>query len=97
MHIQTCPICKTHVQKSERYSNYVCEDCKKRAVNSEGLPVKFFNKDFGGGFIAIAIKDNIEHKSEDHICFVDGIECYADEARFGGIVIVPVKNKQIQE
>lgn len=91
MHIQTCPICKTHVQASERYPNYVCEDCKKRAVNSEGLPVKFFNKDFGGGFIAIARKDNIEYKSENHVCFINDIECYADEAKMGGIVVIPVK------
>ena len=27
---------------------------------------------------------------ESHECFVDGIECYADEARFGGIVIETV-------
>lgn len=25
-----------------------------------------------------------------HTCFIDGIECFADEARFGGIVIQTV-------
>jgi hypothetical protein len=29
---------------------------------------------------------------ESHECFVDGIACYADETRFGGIVIEPVFN-----
>lgn len=92
MSIQTCPICHTHVQKSERYPKYICEDCKKRAVNSEGLPVKFFNIDFGGGFVAVTIKNDIEQKSQDHVCFVDGVKCYADEAKFGGVVVVPMKD-----
>jgi len=30
---------------------------------------------------------------DSHECFVDRIECYADEARFGGIIIQPIFNK----
>jgi hypothetical protein len=26
-----------------------------------------------------------------HVCYIDGVACYADEARFGGIVIQTVK------
>lgn len=38
-----------------------------------------------GGFIA-GYADNGEEHGQ-HICYIDGIKCWADEARFGGIVI----------
>lgn len=38
-----------------------------------------------GGFEAIATDTKEKHPS--HICYIEGVECWADEARFGGIVI----------
>ena len=35
------------------------------------------------GFISV-INDTI---GEDHECYINNIKCYADEARFGGIVV----------
>ena len=40
-----------------------------------------------GGFAAIVADTKAEHPS--HICYIEGVECWADEARFGGIVVQP--------
>ena len=40
-----------------------------------------------GGFIAYYADSNQIEIYPSHRCFIDGISCYADEARFGGIVI----------
>lgn len=90
---QKCPICSAAVSSSERYPNYVCHECVGKAVNEDGHPVKFFNTSFAGGFVAVIEKNGIEEKSENHICFIDKKKFYADEAHFGGIVVVPSKIK----
>jgi len=41
-----------------------------------------------GGFIAEYEDTGESYPS--HECYVDGIPCYADEGRFGGIVIQPL-------
>jgi len=38
-----------------------------------------------GGFQAIVADTEEEYPS--HICYIEGIKCWADEARFGGIAI----------
>ena len=40
-----------------------------------------------GGFKAVV--DETQEEGEDHICYIEGVKCWADEARFGGIVIEP--------
>lgn len=61
---------------------------KKRAVDKEGNSVSFENKDmFGFGFKSIhMIKGEYEDR-EDRECFIDNIACYAQENRFGGIIV----------
>jgi hypothetical protein len=38
-----------------------------------------------GGFEAIVANTKAEYAS--HICYIEGVKCWADEARFGGIAI----------
>lgn len=38
-----------------------------------------------GGFEAVVVESQEKHLG--HICYIDGVECRADEYRFGGIVI----------
>lgn len=38
-----------------------------------------------GGFEAVV--DENQKKHHGHVCYIDGVECLADEYRFGGIVI----------
>jgi len=85
---QFCPICSKPVPVSERYPMYVCMDCAARAVSRDGRALSFFNESLSGGFAA-QITDTGETYSS-HECYINGIQCYADEAHFGGIVIQPV-------
>ena len=51
-----------------------------------GRAVQFFNLSMSGGFGGCYMDTNEPYN--EHLCYVDGIECYANEARFGGIVVV---------
>ncbi|RYZ70427.1 MAG: hypothetical protein EOP91_13465 [Lysobacteraceae bacterium] len=85
MTTQLCPICRTQTTPSERYPRHVCQSCAARASSAHGRLLSFSNVGFSGGFIAHYAGTDEVHDS--HECFIDGIECWADEARFGGIVI----------
>lgn len=85
---QACPICSAGQPMSSRYPTYVCGACAASAVDERGQKLAFSNVDGSGGFIA-AYADKSE-KRESHICFISAVKCWADEARFGGIVIVPL-------
>jgi len=80
-----CPICKVALQAYERYPNYICPSCASKATDKHGRLLCFGNINLSGGFEAFYL-DN-KKKYDSHICYINGIECYADEARFGGIVI----------
>jgi len=85
---QPCPICSSQVPASERYPRYVCRDCAARAKSKDRRALSFFNESLSGGFAAQYADTGEPYPS--HECYVDGILCFADEARFGGIVIQPV-------
>lgn len=82
---QECPICAVEIEKSRRYPNCVCFDCSKRARDENGRLLKFHNIDLSGGFVGFYVDTN--EKYESRVCYIDDVKCYADEARFGGIVI----------
>jgi hypothetical protein len=89
METQRCPICLTEVYKSARYPNYLCVACASRACDAEKRPLVFYNETLTGGFLAFYADTN--EKYDSHICYVDGVKCWADEDYYGGI-IVRVKN-----
>lgn len=68
---------------SKRYPLSVCSQCKEKTVTINGTPIKFGNIDAMGGFMSV-VNGNI---GNDHECYINKIECIADEARFGGIVV----------
>ncbi|HET8611523.1 MAG TPA: hypothetical protein VFL92_02020 [Sphingomonas sp.] len=82
---QHCPICGADVRPYPRYPRYLCAACASRARSRDGRPLAFGNAGLGGGYVAHFADTGEPYDS--HRCFVDGIECRADEARFGGIVI----------
>ena len=86
MEKQLCQICFTEIPFQARYPNYLCEDCSSRAVSKNGRPLLFENIDFSGGFSAF-YADTREKYAEEHICYVDNKKCWAEEHKFGGIVI----------
>ena len=87
---QVCPICSKPVEPSQRYPRHVCHDCAIKASSQDGRALEFYNESFSGGFIAKYADNRGEYLSHD--CYIDGIKCYADEARFGGIVIQVVSS-----
>lgn len=80
-----CPICCKSVPHWEQYPRAVCEVCYDKACDAYGQKLSFYNISTGGGFKAVFSGTQEEYQS--HICYIEGIECWADEARFGGIVI----------
>lgn len=86
---QFCPICHTSVTPVERYPAYVCKECGKRASDRDGRLLRFGNATVFGGIVAHYADTGEEYPSD--ICFIDGIPCRAEEARFGGIVIQRVE------
>ncbi|KAJ3445304.1 hypothetical protein M0812_11176 [Anaeramoeba flamelloides] len=86
MEEQKCPICKKNVEISPRYPHYVCGECRSTGVfTKEGKQINFFNEDMSGGFLS-----QIEGEKKfgrEHTCYIKNVKCFADEARFGGIVI----------
>ena len=84
---QQCPLCKEKVYTMNRYPNYICNTCidTHGPKTMDGKKIEFGNIDVWGGF-----KSEIEGEiSTQHICYINKVKCYADEARFGGIVIQP--------
>lgn len=74
----------------ERYPLSVCGTCcsKENIKDASGNPMWFTNTHiFGMGFASLHTIDGVVVQKEEHICFVKGVKCYAEEARFGGIVI----------
>ena len=85
MNVYHCPICGKAGEASPRYPKYICVECGHRAVDENGRQLKFTNVAVSGGFEA-RYMDTGEIR-DSHICWVDGVRCFADEAHMGGIVV----------
>ena len=80
-----CSLCGDPRLHFDRYPLAVCQDCAAQATNQEGQHLDFYNVDLSGGYKAVVTETGERYDS--HLCFINGVPCYADEARFGGIVI----------
>ncbi len=89
-----CPICK--IESKFATSRFIYSECKGKAVDKKGRKIKFYNTYLGGGYLVICQETGEE--SSDHICFVSGVKCIADEHRLHGIQVqtyegwLPYKN-----
>jgi len=94
---QHCPACNRYVKHSTRYPKYACSKCVSRAVDGKGKAVSFFNTtEDGHGCQGMLVETKERIKSMS--CFIKGIEFEAEEAYFGGIVLLPtVKRKRIRK
>ena len=82
---QHCPICHGEVKAVPRYPRYACQACAERACTADGKLLEFFNTGADGGYMARYVDTGADYPS--HECVIDGLRCWVDEARFGGIVI----------
>jgi len=78
-----CPTCTKQITLSQRYPDAVCSECYELTVTENGDKIMFGNESIFGGFMSI-VNDK---EGTIHECYINGKKCYADEARFGGIVI----------
>ncbi len=78
-----CPLCNNEMILFERYPNKICDDCWYLTQTKDGKEITFANQGIHGGFLSCVDKT----VGEDHQCFINGVECYAEEGRFGGIII----------
>src|SRR5687768_12477534 len=85
MRHEPCPICAEAVDYNPRYPQQVCRRCSERATDDLGRAVEYSNIDLTGGICA-RYKDTHE-RYNGQVCYIDGIQCWADEAHMGGIVI----------
>lgn len=86
-----CPICNKELKIIQRYPDYVCKSCAERVTDEHGNKLNLGNIGIWGGYKAV-YSDTTEGYNS-HTCYIDGVKCYADEARFGGIVIQIVKTE----
>ena len=60
-------------------------------LNKNGNGISFGNVGINGGFLSFS-----DGKiGEEHQCFINGIECYAQEGEYGGIIIQSLNNRQL--
>ena len=84
-----CPICSAEVGHWERHPNQVCERCTNKTSDAYGRRLQFSNESLSGGFKAFYRDNGAEYNHQ--ICYIDGRKCFANEHRFGGIVVEVVK------
>ena len=87
-----CPICLDSMTFTERYPKAICSECSNSELkDSDDNIVTFCNSDLFGGFMSLHTINNTLVEKQEHLCWIkygdNNIKCYADEARFGGIVI----------
>jgi len=85
-----CPICQTKVRHWERYPQQVCPQCANKTSDAYGRRLKFSNESLSGGLQAVYLDNGAEYDRQ--ICYIDGRKCFANEHRFGGIIIEVVNN-----
>jgi hypothetical protein len=90
--VQFCPECKAEVFYFPRYPNYLCSACTALLTDKKGKKVAFYNEGMYGGCIGFYLDNegNTSNKYEKDSAFIGEKEFYAQEGRFGGIVIQPV-------
>jgi hypothetical protein len=92
-----CPISGTPTPHLDRYPASVCAECQERATDRGGRRIVGYNEGLSGGLIVFYADSTSGPQTEiagevldTGRCWIDGIECTIQEARFGGVVVQPV-------
>ena len=85
---QFCSNCRAEIRYQQRYPKLICGNCYKNITDINEKQVEFFNTHWsGGGCQGYYTGTEQKEKYESELCYIDGTEYYAEEAKFGGIVI----------
>jgi len=89
-----CPVCGNPTPHEDRYPASVCADCQQKAADEHGRRVVGYNEGLGGGLIVFYTDSPSGQQTEiagDVLatgrCWIDGIACSMEAARFGGVVV----------
>lgn len=85
----TCPVCGREQPAVPHYPGYLCRECVARGTDEGGRRVVLGNTSETGGFAARYADDQslAAEVTVTHFVYVDGNRCWADEARYGGVVV----------
>jgi len=85
---QFCSNCGQPVNYNSRYPKYICKNCVKLITDKRGRRIAFSNTQLlGYGCQGYYIDVEPNKKYDSDICFIKETMFFAQEARFGGIVI----------
>jgi DNA-directed RNA polymerase subunit RPC12/RpoP len=85
---QKCSNCGTEVDYFPRYPSYLCFECMEKVTDKDGRPLEFDNTELmGAGCQGYYLDVSPTEKYNSDTCYIDGVEYYAQEMKFGGIVI----------
>ena len=85
---QYCPSCGNEREFTQRYPKCICRKCYNKVMDLNGRKVEFFNTNpLGYGCQGYYVGTEQVEKYDSNLCFINGKEYFAEEARFGGIVI----------
>ncbi len=82
-----CPICGVGQPASPRYKQYICSRCAERATDEAGNGLRFYNAGLDGGLLVR--RADTDETVDTTTCWIDGIQCFVQEGRFGGVVVEP--------
>lgn len=83
---QFCSNCKSEVPFNQRYPKYICNSCEMKIHCSEGRKIGFYNEE-ALGFGCVGYYSDSKEEYPSKTCFIGDREFFAQEARFGGIVL----------
>ena len=85
---QVCSNCKKEKIFSQRYPKSICQECYSETTDLKNRKVEFFNTEaLGSGCQGFYVGTEQKEKYNSDLCYITGKEFFAEEARFGGIVI----------
>lgn len=85
---QFCSNCKEEIGFFQRYPKLICGNCKQKITDKNNRLVEFFNTEgLGYGCQGYYCETNQKEKYNSDICYLGEIKYFAEEGRFGGIVI----------
>jgi hypothetical protein len=85
---QKCSNCGAEEFFITRYPHQICEECIKKLTDKNGRPVEFVNTTMlGSGCQGYYTDVTPNKKYSSSSCYINGVEFYAVEGKFGGIMI----------